>query len=83
MLPEVKSNTGFTGLKNLGCTCYLNSLIQQLFMITSFRGLIVESEDLYEDTNITKEESPLFQLRVLFNGLQLYEGQYYNYTYYS
>ena len=32
-LPEQK----FVGLRNFGCTCYLNSLFQQMFMIPTFR----------------------------------------------
>lgn len=32
-----KSETGFTGLVNQGATCYLNSLIQALFMLPEFR----------------------------------------------
>ena len=32
-----KSSTGYVGLVNLSNTCYLNSMIQQLYMIPSFR----------------------------------------------
>ena len=40
-----KSSTGFVGLKNLGCICYLNSIMQQLFMISSFRDDILACPD--------------------------------------
>ena len=30
-------SSGFVGLRNLGCICYMNSMIQQFFMIPSFR----------------------------------------------
>ena len=39
---DVKTN-GITllGLKNQGCTCYMNSLLQQLFLCKSFRNAIL------------------------------------------
>ncbi|KAJ0401142.1 hypothetical protein ATCC90586_000242 [Pythium insidiosum] len=38
---ELKAETPFAGLQNPGCVCYMNSLLQQLFMIPSFRcGLL-------------------------------------------
>jgi hypothetical protein len=36
---EEKSETGYVGLKNLGCICYMNSLMQQMFMIPQLRYL--------------------------------------------
>lgn len=38
----------FTGLKNQGCTCYLNSLIQQLFMNVNFREAVLRTPILDE-----------------------------------
>jgi uncharacterized UBP type Zn finger protein len=29
-----KSKTGFVGLKNLGCICYLNATMQNLFLVS-------------------------------------------------
>lgn len=44
---------GFVGLKNAGATCYMNSVIQQLYMIPSIRNCILGIEstggDIDED----------------------------------
>jgi hypothetical protein len=36
-LDDEKSSTGFVGIKNLGCICYMISLFQQLHMVPGFR----------------------------------------------
>ena len=50
----------FSGLKNQGCTCYMNSLLQQLFMCKPFRDAIMNTEikDSLRNTigNFTDEE---------------------------
>jgi ubiquitin C-terminal hydrolase/predicted N-acetyltransferase YhbS len=35
-----KSETGYTGLSNQGATCYMNSLIQSLYMTPEFRSAV-------------------------------------------
>ncbi|KAK9910704.1 hypothetical protein M0R45_034655 [Rubus argutus] len=37
---DSKKETGFVGLKNQGATCYVNSLLQTLYHIPSFREVI-------------------------------------------
>jgi hypothetical protein len=37
----------YVGLKNQGCTCYLNSAVQQLFMIAPLRRAILSAEVAY------------------------------------
>jgi ubiquitin carboxyl-terminal hydrolase 47 len=39
-----KSLTGYTGLINQGATCYLNSLLQSLYMIPEFRSALYSSQ---------------------------------------
>lgn len=38
-----RSDVSFAGLKNQGCTCYINALIQQLFMSVPFREAILST----------------------------------------
>lgn len=44
--PVVLKNKKYSGLKNLAATCYINSLLQQLFYIKSFSSqlLSIDSE---------------------------------------
>ena len=40
-----RSITGFAGLKNLGNICYINSMIQQLYMNKRFKYLVMRIKD--------------------------------------
>ena len=52
----VRSASGYVGLKNFGCTCYMNALMQQLFMITDLRKGILEAD----------VSDPNFEVNVLY-----------------
>ena len=43
--------TGFVGLKNAGATCYMNSVIQQLFMIDRIKVNLLAAEGAANDLN--------------------------------
>ncbi|CAH7488181.1 probable ubiquitin carboxyl-terminal hydrolase FAF-X [Phodopus roborovskii] len=48
---------GFVGLKNAGATCYMNSVIQQLYMIPPIRNSILAIESIDSNTDdIFKDE---------------------------
>ena len=68
-----KSKTGFVGLKNLGCTCYMNSVLQQLFTISSFRESILQSP-----VKEPLEENLLYELQYIFSSLKYSAKQYIN-----
>jgi ubiquitin C-terminal hydrolase len=61
----------FVGLKNMTSTCYLNSIVQQLYMIPSLRETIIKIENP-STTNI------LYELQLLFSSLKIYENSYYD-----
>jgi hypothetical protein len=44
--PPSVENVAFHGLRNLGATCYFNSLFQQLYYSTPFRDLLIRATDL-------------------------------------
>ncbi|XP_043530090.1 ubiquitin carboxyl-terminal hydrolase 38 [Chiloscyllium plagiosum] len=54
-----KSETGKTGLINLGNTCYMNSVIQALFMATDFRRSVLS-------LNLNGARSLMRKLQLLF-----------------
>ncbi|MBN3322914.1 UBP38 hydrolase, partial [Atractosteus spatula] len=54
-----KSETGKTGLINLGNTCYMNSIIQSLFMATDFRRSVLS-------LNLNGSNTLMKKLQLLF-----------------
>jgi hypothetical protein len=57
-----RSATGLVGLRNLGSTCYMNSIFQQLFHIFPFRYLVLDGQPT---------EPSQIQLKRLFTELLL------------
>jgi len=68
---HVKSACGYVGLQNQGSTCYMNSLLQQFFMSTRFRGSIL----LAKDEALDKKDSLLYQMQNMFGFLCASEKQ--------
>eukprot|EP00062_Callorhinchus_milii_P003936 gi/632941724/ref/XP_007886018.1/ PREDICTED: ubiquitin carboxyl-terminal hydrolase 47 isoform X2 [Callorhinchus milii] len=63
-----KSETGYVGLVNQAMTCYLNSLLQTLFMTPEFRNALYKWE--FEDSEEDPVTSIPYQLQRLFVLLQ-------------
>jgi ubiquitin carboxyl-terminal hydrolase 9/24 len=76
-LDDEKSSTGYAGLKNLGCICYMISLFQQLFMVPSFRDDLLAVDDPNHE-NQPADENMFHQLQAIFSGLLKSEKQYVN-----
>ncbi|XP_017336946.1 probable ubiquitin carboxyl-terminal hydrolase FAF-X isoform X2 [Ictalurus punctatus] len=93
-LPPVgpRPTKGFVGLKNAGATCYMNSVIQQLYMIPSIRNGILAIEgaisdvdddmsgDEKQDNEADRKEyniGVLRHLQVIFGHLAASRLQYY------
>jgi ubiquitin C-terminal hydrolase len=65
---------GYVGLQNFGCTCYMNSLFQQLYMIPEFRYKMLR---LSTDTLATADCDRVgVNLQKLFASLLLSKDEY-------
>lgn len=70
----------FVGLVNLGCICYMNSMMQQFFMVPQFRYQLLRAVDesapnLKEYKGYYIEDNLLRQLQIMFGNLELSERQ--------
>ena len=63
----------YIGLKNMSSTCYMNAILQQIFMIPMLRETLL-------NINNPDKKNVLFQLQLLFSALKVYESQYYDPT---
>jgi len=50
---DIRSELGYAGLRNLGCICYMNSMIQQFYHIPSFRYCLLAADDNKDPNNVT------------------------------
>jgi len=73
MITTIKSDK-YSGLKNQGMTCYLNSLLQTLFMTPEFR-LNILNWKYDENLHGKKEDCIPYQIKKLFAKLQLKKKQ--------
>lgn len=87
---ECRSFYSYSGLKNQGATCYMNSMLQQLYMIPTFKYLLLTVDDGKDETsgtiedeksvyhNKTFDDNLLHQFQNTMGALELSERPYHN-----
>ena len=81
-------NYGHVGLKNIGCICYMNSIMQQMYMVPTFRYAIMGSDDHEtpkpsESGRLTvDDDNILHQLQTMYTFLTYSEKEDYNPKYF-
>ena len=83
-IPSGDSKSGkYVGIRNLGCICYMNSMVQQLYMVPAFRYQLLRVDDGKEPDwkdykGRTIDDNVLHQIQRLFGHLELSERVDYN-----
>ena len=67
-----RSDCGFVGLKNGGATCYMNAVLQQLFMMPGIAEYLLSIED-----DLDKDKSVFYQLQNVFAHLKESKLEFY------
>ena len=74
---EPITGPGYTGMQNLGNTCYMNSLMQVLFTIPSFiEDYVKSANDTFNSTTNFANPDANFQLQMSKLGSSLWSGDY-------
>ncbi|OQR72358.1 putative ubiquitin carboxyl-terminal hydrolase FAF-X-like [Tropilaelaps mercedesae] len=75
---------GFVGLKNAGATCYMNSVLQQLYMIRPIRQGLLSLTDIVDESDLAAGASEadynlgvLKQVMIIFGFLEKSRQQFY------
>lgn len=65
---------GYTGLANLGNSCYLNSVVQVIFSIPEFRGFFYPPNEIFQ--NSPEDPSCDFNIQMAKLAYGIYSGKY-------
>ena len=69
--PAVERRGAFVGLKNAGATCYMNSVLQQLFLTPNISDQILTVDSMDPSGGGERDEEGVFyQLQNVFGHLQ-------------
>eukprot|EP01091_Cochliopodium_minus_P001006 TRINITY_DN1088_c0_g1_i6.p1 TRINITY_DN1088_c0_g1~~TRINITY_DN1088_c0_g1_i6.p1 ORF type:complete len:2413 (+),score=944.25 TRINITY_DN1088_c0_g1_i6:3-7241(+) len=69
---QYEKSTKFVGIRNLGATCYMNSVTQQLFMMEPLRNAILNAE------SVEDEKDMFYQFQRLMGFLLKSDAQYFD-----
>jgi len=71
---------GYVGLKNLGCICYMNAMLQQFFMVPTLRYLFLQAKDNIPEVVNSDDvvDNVLYQVQEMFSYLSLSKREHYN-----
>ena len=82
---KFQKSCGHVGLKNNGCICYMNSILQQMYMVPTFRYAILSADDnkihnsqLSVFNNNMFDDNLLHQIQRMYTFLTYSEKQAYN-----
>lgn len=80
---SMRAENGFAGLKNLGATCYMNSMIQQFYNVPIFRYSMMNADDgaapaIVQHQGREIDDNFLHQTQRLFTTLELTDRIAYN-----
>ena len=78
---ELKNKTNYLGLRNLSSLCYMNSVLQQLYMIPIFKKTILDLKINTNEYKLHEKEDVddlLFQLVKMFYYLSYSDKSYYD-----
>jgi ubiquitin carboxyl-terminal hydrolase 34 len=73
-------NEGYVGIRNLGCICYMNSMLQQFFMVPTYRYCLLQTSDNQQpNTNnaLNIDDNVFHQLQKMFSYLDLSQREDY------
>uniref|UniRef100_A0A1I7WZ09 Ubiquitin carboxyl-terminal hydrolase n=1 Tax=Heterorhabditis bacteriophora TaxID=37862 RepID=A0A1I7WZ09_HETBA len=73
---SLREHGNYVGLKNGGATCYMNSMLQQMFMIPELRNAVINADTTTSVMPVRNGESVLCREREHFTSNSVIEAEY-------
>lgn len=55
---------GYVGIRNLGCICYMNAMMQQFYMTPEFRYSMLRADDGEKENIVTYKDNYGYEFRL-------------------